>query len=164
MFIFLKLTNVNTILLFPKERQLTIMCSLTFTNFPIWTIFRKAFSQAGDSEMFLSLMLSISLYRIWFANFVHIKFKVLRLFGILDFLCCIVLVYFRQFEELKSYSNEMQNVIGNLLKVRAVSLYVFYDDDKHPRALTFTGTFPQLFHMLLSYPCNSLHGLTSFSM
>ena len=32
--------------------------------------------------------------------------------------------YFRKYEELKNYSNELQSNIGNLLKIRAVSIGV----------------------------------------
>ena len=32
-------------------------------------------------------------------------------------------VYYRRFEELKNYSNELENNIANLLKIRAVSLF-----------------------------------------
>ena len=46
------------------------------------------------------------------------------LFFVLLFFYVAYTCYFRKYEELKNYSNELQSNIGNLLKIRAVSIDV----------------------------------------
>jgi hypothetical protein len=45
----------------------------------------------------------------------------------------VLFLYYRRFEELKNYSNELESNIANLLKIRAVSLkrqLIEYQNDK----------------------------------